>query len=130
MPTTDRIERFLDAIEKKDKDELLGTIQELQVSDLAVLSDVVSVIRKDLDPMITVEIVRSGELLKSYRNGNFVEEVEGELSKEEQKELSDKYGERAKTPSKGFIKYEGPQQLLDMILKNKEKKGWKFKDEQ
>jgi hypothetical protein len=52
------------------------------------------------------------------------------LSEEEKRQFSDKYGERAKTPSEGFIKYEGPQQLLDMILKNKEKKGWKFKDEQ
>ncbi|WP_213140653.1 hypothetical protein [Neobacillus citreus] len=51
------------------------------------------------------------------------------LSEDELKELSNKFGERAKTPPDRFIKYEGLKQLLDTILKNKEKKGWKFKNE-
>lgn len=51
------------------------------------------------------------------------------ISNKELKEISEKYGERAKAPQSEFIKYESPEQFLDLILKNKKEKGWKFKDE-
>ncbi|MGP1910664.1 hypothetical protein ACTSEZ_21235 [Metabacillus sp. JX24] len=51
------------------------------------------------------------------------------ISDEENKEIEEKYAERAKTPLNEYIKYEGPEQLWDLIMKNKKEKGWKFKDE-
>ncbi|MGH0775278.1 hypothetical protein ACQVSN_27000 [Bacillus mobilis] len=52
-----------------------------------------------------------------------------EISDEEHKEIEEKYGERAKDPQSAFIKYESPQQLYDLIMKDKKEKGWKFKGE-
>ncbi len=48
----------------------------------------------------------------------------------EQKEISEKYAERANTPKSEFIKSDTPEQLFDLIMQNKKEKGWKFKDEQ
>lgn len=51
------------------------------------------------------------------------------ISNKELKEISEKYEERAKDPKSAFIKYEGPEQLYDLIMKHKKEQGWKFKDE-
>ncbi|MDF2788284.1 MAG: hypothetical protein K0S80_1382 [Neobacillus sp.] len=123
MPTADKADKviqFVDAMEKQDKDEMMDLVRELQASDLVALARVAPMLRTRLRALTGVEI----ELIREPESGDEA------LGEEELKELSDKYGERAKTPHEGYIKYEGPQQLLDMIMKNKEKKGWKFKDEQ
>ncbi|WP_215573177.1 hypothetical protein [Bacillus mycoides] len=51
------------------------------------------------------------------------------ITNEEQKEIEKKYEERAKAPHSEFIKYESPEQLYELLMKNKKEKGWKFKDE-
>ncbi|MEK4646355.1 hypothetical protein [Bacillus sp. PK30] len=51
------------------------------------------------------------------------------ITNEENKEIEEKYGERAKAPQSEFIKYESPQQLYDLLMKDKKEKGWKFKNE-
>ena len=51
------------------------------------------------------------------------------ISNEENKEIEEKYGERAKTPFSEYIKYESPVQFYELIMKDKKEKGWKFKDE-
>ncbi|MBJ7998240.1 hypothetical protein JDS75_27860 [Bacillus cereus] len=51
------------------------------------------------------------------------------ITNEEQKEIEKKYEERAKAPHSEFIKYESPEQLYELLMKDKKEKGWKFKDE-
>lgn len=51
------------------------------------------------------------------------------ITNKEQKEIEEKYGKRAKAPQSEFIKYESPEQLYELIMKDKKEKGWKFKDE-
>lgn len=51
------------------------------------------------------------------------------ISDEENKEIEEKYGERAKAPLSEYIKYESPEQFYELIMKHKNEKGWKFKDE-
>ncbi|HFK1691042.1 hypothetical protein P4T43_19480 [Bacillus paranthracis] len=50
------------------------------------------------------------------------------ISNKELREISKKYRERAKDPKSAFIKYEGPEQLYDLIMKHKKEQKWKFKD--
>lgn len=52
-----------------------------------------------------------------------------QITDQEHKEIEEEYGERAKAPQSEFIKYESPEQLFDLIMKNKKEKGWKFKNE-
>ncbi|HFK1435974.1 TPA: hypothetical protein ACGXNJ_006195 [Bacillus cereus] len=52
-----------------------------------------------------------------------------QISNKELKEISEKYGERTKDPKSAFIKYEDPEQLYKLLMKDKEEKGWKFKGE-
>jgi hypothetical protein len=47
----------------------------------------------------------------------------------EENELYEKYKDRLETPKEKWIKYEGPEQLWEMIMEDKKKNGWKFKDE-
>jgi hypothetical protein len=124
MPTANnanKIDRFFEALEKNDKNELLHVIKE---EDLSEISSFVARLRRslrvqDMSQLVEIELGREDD-----------SEEQDEVCEEEQKELSKLYGERAKTAPQGFIKYEGPQQLKERILKNKEKKGWKFKNEQ
>lgn len=51
------------------------------------------------------------------------------ITDEEQKEIKEKYGERAKASQSEFIKYESHEQLYDLIMKHKKEQGWKFKNE-
>jgi hypothetical protein len=51
------------------------------------------------------------------------------ITNKEQKEISEKYGERTKATQSEFIKYESPEQLYKLLMKDKKEKGWKFKDE-
>ncbi|WP_160725042.1 hypothetical protein [Bacillus sp. USDA818B3_A] len=123
MPTADKAEKIyqlFNAMEKQDKNEMMDLIQHLQASDLITLSKVAPLLRSRLRAITAVEI----ELVES------ADAEENEVTEEEQIELNKLYGNRAQTPPQEFIKYKGPDQLLDMIMKNKEQKGWKFKDEQ
>jgi hypothetical protein len=47
----------------------------------------------------------------------------------EENELLKKCKDRNKLPKEKFVKYEGPEQLKKMIMNDKEKNGWKFKNE-
>ncbi|MGH0968076.1 hypothetical protein [Bacillus cereus] len=51
------------------------------------------------------------------------------ITNKELRGISEKYGERAKSPQSEFIKYESHEQLYDLIMKHKKEKRWKFKDE-
>ncbi|WP_155922254.1 hypothetical protein [Bacillus sp. EB01] len=47
----------------------------------------------------------------------------------EEKELFDKCKDRLNTPKEEWMKYEGPEQLKNLIMEDKKKRGWKFKGE-
>lgn len=63
---------------------------------------------------------------ENNKNTNEMEELE---MNQEEKEIYEEYKDRINAPQEEFIKYEGPEQLLKLVMEDKKKKGWKFKDE-
>jgi hypothetical protein len=45
-------------------------------------------------------------------------------------ELLEKLKSRVNTPKEEFIKYEGAEKFWELIMEDKKKNGWKFKDEE
>jgi hypothetical protein len=45
-------------------------------------------------------------------------------------ELLEKLKSRVNTPKEEFIKYEGSEKFWELIMEDKKKNGWKFKDEE
>ena len=56
-------------------------------------------------------------------------EQEKMRQKEEEKEIYEQIKDRLDTPKEEFIKYESPEQFLQLVMEDKKKKGWKFKGE-
>lgn len=59
------------------------------------------------------------------------DEMEQEKMRQEaeEKEIYEQIKDRLDTPKDAFIKYESHEQFFELIMEDKKKKGWKFKDE-
>ncbi|ARO21325.1 hypothetical protein OB985_05340 [Bacillus cereus] len=148
MKTTDKLELMLDVIEKGDKDALLSLVRGMSQAEMTNIARAVPAIRSSLQyaepptvptpPKYKVKETDSGIFVAfeyplphrvSLENKN-PRPKRHLKSFIEQKEISEKYAERANTPKSEFIKSNNPEQLFDLIMQNKKEKGWKFKDEQ
>lgn len=63
-------------------------------------------------------------------NNKNANEMEKQEMNQEEKEIYEQYKDRINAPQEEFIKYEGPEQLHKLLMEDKERKGWKFKDEE
>ncbi|MBJ8108952.1 hypothetical protein JDS99_04645 [Bacillus cereus group sp. N6] len=121
MKTKSKLDYIFEAILNADKDELMDVVKGLNKAEIKEMAEVVAVFRDASRKIPTAQTV---EIILPIK-----EDIQEEISDEEHKELEEKYGERAKAPQSEFIKYEGPQQLYDLLMKDKKEKGWKFKNE-
>lgn len=133
MKTKSKLERILDAIQNADKEELMDIVQGLNKAEILEMAEIMALLRAadhKVPASPFVEIIRPLKEDNDDEQEGIIENIQEEISDEEHKEIEEKYGERAKAPQSEFIKYESPEQFLDLILKNKKEKGWKFKDEE
>lgn len=129
---------MLDVLEKGNKEELIDLVKEMSPNDLQSLAKFVPTIRSSLNSGAVKRRIPSRYLRGAYKarvqrhSPGIVLSAyhsQDEIDDNEHKEINEKYAKRAQTPLTDFIKYESPEQLYELIMKDKKEKGWKFKDE-
>lgn len=117
LKTHSKIQSVLEAFEKGNKSEVVSAVEKLSPEDMQELAKFAKSYKKVSEGMqnLTAVVLSpfvEGEGNITPRHDKEITCVEKRISDEEQKELSDEYGERVSTHHEDFIQYRGKKKLF------------------
>ncbi|PGN62202.1 hypothetical protein CN978_25055 [Priestia megaterium] len=142
--TTGKLDRLIHAFKEQDKLAVYKLIHSMSGSDMDEVGDILTAIREIREELVTASIISPTRrertefeiLVADEKDEDMLipeEELNAEenfISKEEKKSFAERYGYRANAPKEDFIQYHGIDQLYELVMEDKKKKGWKFKGEE
>lgn len=106
-------------------EQVLSELQQLNINELREL--VLKAAKIGIGIHVSVEPTT---LIENHKDEDTPETSEPDkLSEEDMAELSENYVHRTTTPKAEWIKVTKADDVFDLVMQDKQKNGWKFKDE-